>query len=93
MRTAALTSCALIGLVLVSTAAPAPTGWRRFLPTVSGNVAIVKERAERGEVKAQVELADNLAANQLVAQAVEWHTTGAGPAGGPQTHGRRALDF
>ena len=73
MRTAALTSCALIGLVLVSTAAPAPTGWRRFLPTVSGNVAIVKERAERGEVKAQVELADNLAANQLVAQAVEWY--------------------
>lgn len=60
-------------MMLVSTAASAPTGWRRFLPTVSGNVAITKERAERGDVKSQVELADNLAANQLVAQAVEWY--------------------
>jgi hypothetical protein len=73
MRTAALTSFALVSLMLASTAAPAPTGWRRLLPTVSGNVAITKERAERGEVKSQVELADNLAANQLVAQAVEWY--------------------
>jgi hypothetical protein len=73
MRTAALTSLALISLVLVSTEAPAPTGWPRLLPTVSGNLAITKERAERGEVKSQVELADNLAANQLVAQAVEWY--------------------
>jgi hypothetical protein len=64
---------ALISAVLVSTAAPAPTGWRRFLPTVSGNVAIAKERAERGEAKSQVELADNLAANQLVAQAIIWY--------------------
>ena len=73
MRTAALTGFALIGLVLVSTAAPAPSGWRRLLPTVSGDLAITKERAERGEVKAQVELADSLAANQLVAQAVVWY--------------------
>ena len=73
MRTAALTSFALVSLVLASTAAPAPTGWRRFLPTVSGNVAIAKERAERGEAKSQVELADNLAANQLTAQAVIWY--------------------
>src|ERR1039457_202914 len=73
MRTAALTSLALTSLVLVSTAASAPTGWRRLLPTVSGNLAITKERAERGEVSSQVELADNLAANQLVAQAVEWY--------------------
>jgi hypothetical protein len=41
MRSAALTSFALVGLVLASTAAPAPTGWRHLLPTVSGNVAIV----------------------------------------------------
>ena len=73
MRSAALTSFALVGLVLASTAAPAPTGWRRLLPTVSGKVAITKERAERGEANSQVELADNLAANQLVAQAVEWY--------------------
>ena len=73
MKSAALTSLALISLVLAGTAAPAPTGWRRLLPTVSGNLAITKERAERGEVNAQVELADNLAANQLVAQAVEWY--------------------
>jgi hypothetical protein len=73
MRTAALTSFALVSLVLASTAAPAPSGWRRFLPTVSGNVAIAKERAERGEAKSQVELADNLAANQLTAQAVIWY--------------------
>jgi len=64
---------ALISAVLVSTAAPAATGWRRFLPTVSGNVAIAKERAERGEAKSQVELADNLAVNQLTAQAVIWY--------------------
>ena len=73
MKTAALTSFALVSMMLVSTAAPAASGWRRFLPTVSGNVAITKERAERGEVNSQVELADNLAANQLVAQAVEWY--------------------
>lgn len=73
MRTAALTSFVLISLVLVSTAAPTPSGWRRLLPTVSGNLAITKERAERGEVKSQVELADNLAANQLMAQAVGWY--------------------
>jgi TPR repeat protein len=36
-------------------------------------VAIAKERAERGDANAQVELADNLAANQLVAQAVVWY--------------------
>ena len=60
MKTVALTSFALVSLMLVSTAAPAPTGWRRFLPTVSGNVAIAKERAERGEVRSQVELANNL---------------------------------
>jgi Sel1 repeat len=64
---------ALISMVLVSAAAPALSGWRRLLPTVSGNVANTKERAERGEVKSQVELADNLAANQLVAQAVVWY--------------------
>ena len=73
MRTVALTSLALIGAVLVGAAAPAPTGWRRLLPTVSGNLAIIKERAERGDASAQVELADNLAANQLVAQAVGWY--------------------
>ena len=73
MTTAALTSLALIGMVVVSTAAPALTGWRRWLPTVSGGVAITKERAERGDVKSQVELADNLAANQLTAQAVVWY--------------------
>ena len=60
-------------MILVGTAAPATSGWRRLLPTVSGNVAITKERAERGEAGSQVELADNLAANQLVAQAVEWY--------------------
>ena len=73
MRIPALTSLALISAVLVSAAAPAPTGWRRFLPTVSGNVAIAKERAERGDAKAQVELADNLVANQLAAEAVVWY--------------------
>lgn len=73
MKTAALLSLALISAVLVSTAAPAASNWRRLLPTVSGNVAITKERAERGDVKSQVELADNLVANQFVAQAVEWY--------------------
>jgi TPR repeat protein len=73
MKTVALTSFALLGVMLASTAAPASTGWRRLLPTVSGNVAIAKERAERGDVKSQVELADNLVANQLVAQAVVWY--------------------
>src|ERR1035438_2610647 len=70
MRTATLTSFALIGVVLASAAAPTPSGWRRLLPTVSGNVAITKERAERGEVASQGELADNLTANLLVAEAV-----------------------
>ena len=73
MRTAALTSFALVSVVLAGMAAPAPSGWRRLLPTVSGNLAIAKERAERGEAKSQVELADNLAANQLAAQAVIWY--------------------
>ena len=73
MRTTALTSLVLIGVVLAGTATPTPTGWRRLLPTVSGNVAITKERAERGEVAAQVELADTLAANKLAAQAAEWY--------------------
>ena len=73
MRSAALTSFALVGLVLASTAAPAPTGWRHLLPTVSGNVAITKERAERGEANSQVELADSLAANWLVVQAIGWY--------------------
>ncbi len=73
MRTAALASIALISVVLVSTAAPAQTGWRRGLPTVSGNLAITKERAERGDAKSQVELADSLAASQLAAQAVAWY--------------------
>jgi len=73
MKRATLTAWLLIGTVLASTAAPALSGWRRLLPTVSGNLAITKERAERGEVKSQVELADQLAANQLVAQAVEWY--------------------
>ena len=77
MRTAALTSFALISVVLASTAAPALTGWHRWLPTVSGNLAITKERAERGDVKSQVELADNLAANQLAAQAVVWYRAAA----------------
>jgi hypothetical protein len=40
MRIAALTSVALIGSVLASTAGPAPTEWRRWLPTVLGSVAI-----------------------------------------------------
>ena len=73
MRTATLTSFALIGVVLAGAAAPTPSGWRRLLPTVSGNVAITKERAERGEVASQVELADNLTANLLVAEAVGWY--------------------
>ena len=73
MRTAALTSFVLISMVLASTAAPAATGWRHLLPTVSGDLATTKERAERGEVKSQVELADSLVANQLVAQAVTWY--------------------
>jgi len=73
MRTAALTSFALISVVLASTAAPARTGWRRWLPTVSGDLAITRERAERGDVKSEVELANNLAANQLAAQAVVWY--------------------
>jgi hypothetical protein len=57
----------------VSSAAPAPKNWRSLLPTVSGDVAITKERAERGEVKAQVELADCLTANWRVAEAVGWY--------------------
>ena len=73
MRAAALTSFALIGMVLVSAAAPAPPWWHRLLPTVAGDLAITKERAERGDVKSQVELANNLAANQLAAQAVVWY--------------------
>jgi TPR repeat protein len=73
MRTAALTGFALISAMLVSAAGPAQTGWRRLLPTVAGDLAITKERAERGDAKAQVELADNLAANLLAAQAVEWY--------------------
>jgi hypothetical protein len=73
MKTIALTSLVLIAAVLVSTAAPATSGWRRLLPTVSGSLAITKERAERGEVSAQLELADNLVENRLVAQAVEWY--------------------
>jgi len=40
---------------------------------VSGNLAITKERAERGDVKTQVELADNLAANLMIVQALEWY--------------------
>ena len=73
MRAAALTSFALIGMVLVSAAAPALPWWHRLLPTVAGDLAITKERAERGDVKSQVELANNLAANQLAAQAVVWY--------------------
>ena len=59
--------------LLSGSAAPPLTGWRKLLPTVSGNLAITKERAERGDVKSQVELADNLTANFMVAQAVEWY--------------------
>jgi TPR repeat protein len=73
MRTAVLTVALLASMAMASIAAPALTGWRRLLPTVSGNLAITKERAERGDVRSQVELADNLAANLLVAQAVEWY--------------------
>jgi hypothetical protein len=73
MRTAVLTVALLASMAMASSAAPALTGWRRLLPTVSGNLAITKERAERGDVRSQVELADNLAANLLVAQAVEWY--------------------
>jgi len=62
MRIAALTSVALIGLVLASTAAPAPAEWRRWLPTVLGSVAITREGAELGDVKSQVELANSLVA-------------------------------
>ena len=50
MRSAALTSFALVALVLASTAAPAPTGWCHLLPTVSGNEAIVNRHAlEQGD--------------------------------------------
>jgi TPR repeat protein len=77
MRTAVLTSLALVGMTLVGTAAPAQPWWHRLLPTVSGNLAITKEQAERGDVKSQVELADNLAANQLAAQAVVWYRAAA----------------
>jgi hypothetical protein len=73
MRTAALSGFALIGIVLVSTAAPAPPWWQRLLPTVSGDVAITKEQAERGNVKSQVEFANSLAANHLAAEAVVWY--------------------
>jgi len=73
MRTAALTGFALISLVLASAAAPPLSGWRRLLPTVAGDLAITKERGERGDAKAQVGLADDLAANGLAAQAVEWY--------------------
>jgi len=62
MRIAALTSVALIGSVLASTAAPAPTEWHRWLPTVLGSVAITREGAERGDVQSQVELGNNLVA-------------------------------
>jgi hypothetical protein len=73
MRSAALTSVALVGIVLASTAAAAPAGWRRWLPSVSGKLATTKEQAELGDVKSQVELANTLAANQLTAQAVVWY--------------------
>src|ERR1035441_307933 len=73
MRTATLTSFALIGVVLAGAAAPTPSGWRRLPPTGAGNGALTKERAERVEVASQVELADNLTANLLVAEAVGWY--------------------
>lgn len=73
MNTNALTSLLLITAVAVSAAAPATSGLRRLLPTVSGNLAITKERAERGEVRPELELANELFGNHLVAQAVEWY--------------------
>ena len=73
MKAKLLTLCVL-GVTLLSAAgAPPPKDWRKLLPTVSGNIAITKERAERGDAKSQVELADILSANQLSAQAVEWY--------------------
>ena len=73
MRTAVLTSLAVTGLALVSTAAPAPAGWHRWLPSVFGNLAITKERAERGDVRAQVQLAGDLAVHHHAADAVVWY--------------------
>lgn len=57
----------------MATAAPPQSAWRRLAPSVAGNIAITKERAERGDVRSQVELADLLSANQMPGQAVEWY--------------------
>ena len=48
-----------------------------FVPTVSGNVAMMRERAERGDTGSQLELADILSAQSLVAQSVVWYHTAA----------------
>jgi hypothetical protein len=73
MKTTYLT-LGLLGLALVTAAAaPPPKDWRKLLPTVSGNLAITKERAERGDAKSQVELADIFSEHRLSAQAIEWY--------------------
>lgn len=73
VKTRILIVCALGGAFLVAAADPPQKDWRRLLPSVSGNLAITKERAESGDVLSQVELADLLTANQFSAQAVEWY--------------------
>ena len=62
MKMAVLTTYALISTVLASSAAPTLPDWRGQLPPVFGDVSIISERAKRGDVRAQVQLANSLTA-------------------------------
>ncbi len=61
------------GVAIGAVAAPGQSEWKRLLPSVTGGLAITMERAERGDMKSQVELAELLAANHLSSQAAEWY--------------------
>ena len=69
-----LTSFLFASLVASGADSPGAKPWYyRLLPTVSGDVAVTKERAERGNMDAQLELANRLVANQQPAQASGWY--------------------
>src|ERR1700674_1838460 len=74
IKRAVLAGLALMAVLAVS-AAPPPQKpwWHRLLPTVSGDIAMTKENAIRGNTQSQLTLADTLAANAYSAQAVTWY--------------------
>ncbi len=74
LKPAVLASFLFASMVASGADPPRAKPWYyKLLPTVAGDVAVTKERAERGNMEAQLELANRLVVNQQPAQAAAWY--------------------